>query len=180
MLGGAGWLSDNHVEEKRGIILRKERGETGRVAACGVVVNAPVIQNPHPHAFPHLLQQIRPPPPPHTHTGCTNDSDACRWVSAVAVARGSDLVASAAGNGVVRFWAVEGTPGHRSLKPIGAVALRGFVNALRFGASGRVLVAAVGREPRMGRWGCDKEAVNGVVVMEVPLADEGEEEEEGG
>lgn len=89
----------------------------------------------------------------------------------MAVARNSDLVASAAGSGVVRFWAVKGTPGHREMVPLGGVAIRGFVSALCFGDSGRVLIASVGQEPRMGRWGCDKAAANGVAVIDLPLAE---------
>jgi ribosomal RNA-processing protein 9 len=108
---------------------------------------------------------------------------ACAWVGAVATCRGADLVASGAGDGALRLWraAAPGGGPPRSLEPLGALPVRGFVNALALARSGRFLVAGLGQEPRMGRWLRDGAARNGVLVAPLDLAgeDAAEEEESG-
>ena len=107
--------------------------------------------------------------------------DAATWVSSVAVCRGADLVASGAGDGVVRFWRVADAAragGHRRLEPLGGVPVRGFVNSLHLARNARFVVAGVGQEPRMGRWLRDGAARNGVLVHPLQLAEEGVEDEE--
>jgi ribosomal RNA-processing protein 9 len=103
---------------------------------------------------------------------------AATWVGSVAVCRGSDVVASGAADGVVRLWKVPDASG-RVLMPIGALPVRGFVNSLQIGRSGKVLVAGVGQEPRMGRWLRDAKAKNGVVIYRIPMSEETEEDREG-
>lgn len=85
--------------------------------------------------------------------------------------------ASGAGDGVVRLWRLADTKGgsSRALEPLGGLAVRGFVNSLALGRSGRVLVAGVGQEPRMGRWLRDAAARNGVLIQPLQLAEEAEE-----
>ena len=87
------------------------------------------------------------------------------WVGAVACSMGSDLAASGAGDGRVRLWQV-GKPGtgQTALTQLGSLDAPGFVNGLALSVSGRTLVAAVGQEPRLGRWARNKEARNGVIV----------------
>lgn len=87
------------------------------------------------------------------------------------------LQASGAGDGVVRLWCLADTKGgsSRALEPLGGLAVRGFVNSLALGRSGRVLVAGVGQEPRMGRWLRDAAARNGVLIQPLQLAEEAEE-----
>lgn len=99
--------------------------------------------------------------------------DCASWVSAVACARGTDVVASGAGDGVIRLWQVageRGVAGRRSLKPLGGLPARGFVNGLQLGRSGQVVVAAMGQEPRLGRWSRDRKAKNGLLIHRVPLS----------
>ncbi|KAL6759877.1 WD40-repeat-containing domain protein [Haematococcus lacustris] len=97
--------------------------------------------------------------------------DVTGWLQSVAVARGSDLVASGAGDGVIRLWAVSQTKGGSAggLQAVGALPARGWVNGLAIGRSGRVIVAAVGQEPRMGRWAHDKAARNGLLIHRLTL-----------
>lgn len=108
---------------------------------------------------------------------------AATWVGAVAVCRGSDLVASGAGDGVIRLWKAPDASG-RALTPVGGLPVRGFVNSLQIAKSGRFVVAGVGQEPRMGRWLRDPKARNGVVIHPIELTgdigdgEEGFEEEE--
>ncbi|KAJ4781518.1 U3 snoRNP-associated protein-like YAOH [Rhynchospora pubera] len=97
-------------------------------------------------------------------------SAAQSWVSSVAVCRGSDLAASGAGNGTVRLWALE--PESRGIHPLHNFPLDGFVNALAFAKSGRFLLAGVGQEPRLGRWGRNRTARNGVAIHPIRLKEE--------
>lgn len=94
-------------------------------------------------------------------------STAHSWVSSVAVCRNSDLAASGAGNGCVRLWAIESE--NRTLKPLFDIPLTGYVNSLAIAKSGRFLVAGVGQEPRLGRWGRIPAARNGVVLQSFNL-----------
>ncbi|KAK7412808.1 hypothetical protein VNO78_04451 [Psophocarpus tetragonolobus] len=89
------------------------------------------------------------------------------WVSAVTVCRNSDLAASGAGNGSVRLWAIESDT--KDIKSLNNVPLAGFVNSLAFAKSGEFLVAGVGQEPRLGRWGRNPEARNGVSILPLKL-----------
>ncbi|KDP35298.1 hypothetical protein JCGZ_09457 [Jatropha curcas] len=91
-----------------------------------------------------------------------NGDKACSWVSSVTVCRGSDLAASGAGNGSVHLWAIESAPA--CIRPLYDVPLVGFVNSLAFSKSGEFLVAGVGQEPRLGRWGQISAARNGVAI----------------
>ncbi|KAK2448292.1 LEUNIG protein [Trifolium repens] len=90
------------------------------------------------------------------------------WVSAVTVCRNTDLAASGAGNGFVRLWAIENEA--KDIKPLHNIPLVGFVNSLAFAKSARFLVAGVGQEPRLGRWGQIREARNGVSILPLKLS----------
>ncbi|KAK1425901.1 hypothetical protein QVD17_21263 [Tagetes erecta] len=96
------------------------------------------------------------------------DSSACSWVSSVAVCRGSDLAASGAGNGVVRLWEIENDA--KGVHPLFELPLVGYVNSLAFAKSGKFLVAGVGKEPRLGRWGSLPAARHGVAVFHLQLS----------
>ncbi|KAJ7954400.1 U3 snoRNP-associated protein-like [Quillaja saponaria] len=90
------------------------------------------------------------------------------WVSSVTVCRNSDLAVSGAGNGSVRLWAVKTET--KDIRPLYDVPLVGFVNSLAFAKSGEFLVAGVGQEPRLGRWGCTPRARNGIAVHSLKLS----------
>ncbi|KAI3918047.1 hypothetical protein MKW92_004925 [Papaver armeniacum] len=91
------------------------------------------------------------------------------WVGSVAVCRSSDLIASGAGNGSVHLWAVDGEA--KNIRPLHDLPLVGFVNSLAFAKSGRFLLAGVGQEPRLGRWGRNSAARNGVLIHPLKLSD---------
>lgn len=97
------------------------------------------------------------------------------WIASVAALKGSDLVASGSDDGFLRLWQASLTPqGHgSSLKPVAALPCPGYVNGLAFGRSGELLVAAVGKEHRLGRWAPVKEARNGVLVVRLPEQERG-------
>ncbi|XP_074269520.1 U3 snoRNP-associated protein-like EMB2271 [Silene latifolia] len=90
------------------------------------------------------------------------------WVGAVSVCRNSDFAASGAGNGFVRLWAIESEA--RGIRPLFSVPVVGYVNSLAIAKSGRFLVAGVGQEPRLGRWGTISAARNGVILQPFKLS----------
>ncbi|KAG5241927.1 U3 small nucleolar RNA-interacting protein [Salix suchowensis] len=92
---------------------------------------------------------------------------AASWVSSVGACRGSDLAASGAGNGSVHLWTIEGAG--KGIQPLHDLPLIGFVNSLAFAKSGKFLVAGVGQEPRLGRWGHNSAARNGVAIQRLKL-----------
>jgi ribosomal RNA-processing protein 9 len=105
-------------------------GDDGAVSLWHITKKRPVAVAEHAHG---------------SGTGC----DA--WISSVAAARNTDLAASGAGDGMVRLWQCEDRP--PSIRQVAAVDVgAGFVNGLALGSSGRLLVAAVGQEHRLGRW----------------------------
>ncbi|KAI4343092.1 hypothetical protein MLD38_027635 [Melastoma candidum] len=100
--------------------------------------------------------------------GKSMNSAAYSWVSSVAVCSGSDLAASGAGNGYVRLWAIRSET--KDVEPLYDLPLVGFVNSLAFARSGKFLVAGVGQEPRLGRWGRLKHACNGIALHPLKLS----------
>jgi ribosomal RNA-processing protein 9 len=100
-------------------------------------------------------------------------SDTASWVQSVAVCRGSDLVASGAGDGAVKLWAVEqGKGGAAALTSIGHLPATGFVNGLAVARSGRFVLAALGQEPRLGRWGRVATARSGLLLHQLELEED--------
>lgn len=60
--------------------------------------------------------------------------------------------------------------GFRGMQQVSAIPVRGIINGLEFSADGRLLVAAVGQEHRLGRWWRYARARNGIVVIPMPSA----------
>ncbi|MCD7465179.1 hypothetical protein HAX54_000744 [Datura stramonium] len=98
----------------------------------------------------------------------SHSSSALSWVSALTVCRNSDLAASGAGNGSVRLWTIESES--KGIRPLFELPVDGFINSLIFSKSGQFLVAGVGQEPRLGRWGRIADVRNGVVVHPLKLS----------
>ncbi|KAL8045589.1 hypothetical protein ABFX02_08G124300 [Erythranthe guttata] len=95
-------------------------------------------------------------------------STALSWVNSVAMCRGSDLAASGAGNGSVRLWAIENES--KGVRPLFELPVVGFVNSLAIAKSGKFLIAGVGQEHRLGRWGRVAAAKNGVALHPLNLS----------
>ena len=76
-----------------------------------------------------------------------------------------------ASDGTIRLWRVEKNKmgGAQDLCCIGGLPARGCVNGLALSRSGGLLVAAVGQEPRLGRWMRDGAARNGLVVYRLEM-----------
>lgn len=100
-----------------------------------------------------------------------------RWITALAAIRGTNLIVSGSWDGRIRFWALDSNL--RSLKPVGEVEVDGFVNDIQILSlpEGVVLTAAIGKEPRLGRWLTLDDAKNGLFVAKIDLtqADESDE-----
>ncbi|XP_071406836.1 U3 small nucleolar RNA-interacting protein 2 [Pithys albifrons albifrons] len=85
------------------------------------------------------------------------------WISAVAALRNSDLLATGSHSGSVKLWKCG--EGFRKLDHLWDIPLVGFVNSLKFSASGDFLVAGIGQEHRLGRWWRLKEAKNSICII---------------
>ncbi|PSS02612.1 U3 snoRNP-associated protein-like [Actinidia chinensis var. chinensis] len=137
-----------------------------------------IVKNAHALVAPHRVEQEDNEGLPNGHIDSTSTengiqmvgnycSSACSWVNSVIVCRSSDLATSGAGNGFVRLWEIESDS--KGIRPLFELPLVGFVNSLAFAKSGHFLVAGVGQEPRLGRWGRIPEARNGVAVHSLKL-----------
>lgn len=110
-------------------------------------------------------------------SGCAPDGltgGYCNWVTALAHMPGSDLLASGSGDGFLRLWRLASASANprsasfRSIEAVGSIPLRGIVNGLAFSSDGRLLVAAVGQEHKLGRWWRYAGAKNGVAFVRLP------------
>ncbi|CAG2120198.1 unnamed protein product, partial [Medioppia subpectinata] len=90
-------------------------------------------------------------------------SSAPNWVTALAVMRNTDLIASGSSDGLIRLWKC--SQDFRKLEPIVNIPVVGFVNSLEFTPNGKCLVVGVGKEHRLGRWFTIKEAKNNVLII---------------
>lgn len=107
----------------------------------------------------------------------TNAHGPSQWINSVAAIRGSDVIASGSSDGLIRVWELNVDKLKINPNPIVSFPCVGHVNSLAFGSSGTLLVAGVGKEPKMGRWRVCKEAKNGVHVFKLPPSEEGEDDE---
>ncbi|KAL3101082.1 hypothetical protein niasHS_001542 [Heterodera schachtii] len=74
----------------------------------------------------------------------------CRWICAVATLPYTDLVASGSADGWLRLWSVG--QNYKSIEPVDAFHLPGFINDIGFSPDGNWLACAVGQEHKAGRW----------------------------
>jgi len=89
------------------------------------------------------------------------------WISSIASYKYTDLVASGSADGFIKLWSANSQNG--SLSPILSIEMVGFVNSLVFSSTGRLLIAGIGQEHRLGRWSRIKEAKNGIRIIPLPL-----------
>ena len=85
------------------------------------------------------------------------------WISSVAALPNSDLVATGSNNGFVCLWKCSDK--FNKATKLFDIPLCGFVNDLKFTENGSSLIAAVGKEHKLGRWWINKEARNEVCIF---------------
>ena len=95
---------------------------------------------------------------------CLPDKKGNRWVSSVGCFVGTDLFASGSCDGQLRFWHCSADGSLGGVHSAGTVELRGWINAIRFGQKHPFLVAALGKEHRMGRWFPNVGGTNGLAI----------------
>ncbi|XKL66515.1 hypothetical protein PGB90_009935 [Kerria lacca] len=87
------------------------------------------------------------------------------WITALAVCPNSDLIASGSCDDYIRLW--KWSQQNRQITNLTTIFVKGFVNALQFTADSKYLLAAIGKEHRLGRWQTFREAKN--VIICIPL-----------
>ena len=106
---------------------------------------------------------------PRAHEAGPGQTAGAGWVGAVAACPHTDLVASGAGNGVIKLWGVRDAGKRQELSLHSELAVAGYVNGLAFSKNASYLVAAVGQEPRLGRWGREKGSKNSLFIQRLKL-----------
>mmetsp|Transcript_14094 Transcript_14094/g.33884 ORF Transcript_14094/g.33884 Transcript_14094/m.33884 type:complete len:483 (+) Transcript_14094:2188-3636(+) len=104
-----------------------------------------------------------------------------RGVTAIGSLRGSDLAVTGSSDGFIRLWKAEtgSTLDSRGLYPIDKIPLKGHVNALAVGPKAKFCVAAVGQEPKLGRWDRIPGAKNRFAIIKLRSEDDaGQDDEE--
>eukprot|EP01122_Echinamoeba_exundans_P000736 TRINITY_DN1066_c0_g1_i2.p2 TRINITY_DN1066_c0_g1~~TRINITY_DN1066_c0_g1_i2.p2 ORF type:complete len:452 (+),score=49.54 TRINITY_DN1066_c0_g1_i2:209-1564(+) len=89
------------------------------------------------------------------------------WISSIAAARYSDLIASGSSTGEIKLWKIDA--GWRSAREILKIPMAGFINSLQFSRSASYLIVGVGQEHRFGRWSRIKQAKNSVCIIPLPI-----------
>lgn len=88
------------------------------------------------------------------------------WISALSVLPNSDLIASGSCDNCIRLW--KWTQNKRPMiTSLTSIPVSGFVNDLQFTFDGNYLVAGIGKEHRLGRWQCIKDAKNSVICVHI-------------
>lgn len=102
-----------------------------------------------------------------------------RSISAIGSLRGSDLAVTGSCDGYLRLWKVimGETLKDRSLEPLDKIPLKGYVNDIAVGPKARFCVAAVGQEPKLGRWNRISGAKNRIAIVKLRSKDDMNEEQ---
>ena len=106
-----------------------------------------------------------------------------RGITSVDALAGSDVAVTGSSDGYARFWNVKTDDydnDERGLEPLGRIPLHGFINDLALGPRARFCVAAIGQEPRLGRWERVAKAKNRFAIVRLRKEDDDDEEEEDG
>ncbi|KAJ8985333.1 hypothetical protein NQ317_008364 [Molorchus minor] len=85
------------------------------------------------------------------------------WISAICALLNTDLVASGSHDGFVRLWKLDNN--FKTISLLVKIPVEGFINDLSFTSDGKVLIVAVSKEHKFGRWTTVKTAKNCILVM---------------
>jgi ribosomal RNA-processing protein 9 len=94
-----------------------------------------------------------------------------RWICSLCAVKMSDLVLSGSNDGYLRFWSTKNHNGKYNFSNPFSFPIDGFINSIS--VSNQVVAVGTGREPKFGRWACEKGNKNKLVILRVPIIDEG-------
>ena len=103
-----------------------------------------------------------------------------RGISAIGSLRGSDLAITGSYDGYLRLWKVimGDTLKSRNVEPLDKIPLDGYVNDIAIGPKARFCVAAVGQEPKLGRWNRISGAKNRIAIVRLRSEEDIEDEKD--
>lgn len=107
----------------------------------------------------------------HGHQG--GASGVTRSVMCCDALRYSDVLATGSNDGYLRLWKVSTAEKDAGIKPATTIPIHGHINSIAIGPGGKFCVAAVGQEPRLGRWDRVPRAKNRFAIIQ--LSDDEEE-----
>ena len=113
--------------------------------------------------------------------GYTTGTSLPRGITSVDALPGSDVAVTGSSDGYARFWNVKTDDydnNERGLESLGTIPLHGFINDLALGPRGRFCVAAIGQEPRLGRWERVAKAKNRFAIVRLRKEDDDDDAEE--
>jgi len=84
-------------------------------------------------------------------------------ITTIAALRYSDLIATGSCDGNIKLWKIQ----ESTITHVRDFPVCGWVNSLKFSATGKYLVAGVGQEPALGRWVRLPDAKNGLLVIQL-------------
>jgi len=81
----------------------------------------------------------------------------------------SDVLATGSNDGYLRLWRVNtsGDKNEAGISPLESVPIHGHINSIAMGPEGKFCVAAVGQEPRLGRWDRVPRAKNRFAIIKL-------------
>ena len=107
-----------------------------------------------------------------THSATEGAIRKARWITSLAVLPYGDVFASGSWEGHIRIWALD--PNLKSFARLFSIPAVGIVNSLQIVQKGDddkpLVVAALGQEPRFGRWQRIKECKNVALVAALPIS----------
>ena len=101
--------------------------------------------------------------------GIDEKNETSRWISSLAILQTSDFIATGSYDGFIRLWKVNSKL--KAITQLEEIKVEGFVNDLAFTSDGKVLVAAIGQEHRLGRWWRNTEAKNQLMCIQLNYGD---------
>jgi len=79
----------------------------------------------------------------------------------------SDLLVTGSNDGYLRLWKVNTEEKIAGISSLDSIPIHGFINSIAMGPKGRFCVAAVGQEPRLGRWDRVPRAKNRFAIVQL-------------
>lgn len=79
----------------------------------------------------------------------------------------SDVLATGSNDGYLRLWRVSTAEKDAGITPLETVPIHGHINSIAIGPGGKFAIAAVGQEPRMGRWDRIPRAKNRFAIIQL-------------